>query len=97
MRNIDKIIKETGKNIHMARLRRNLTAEIVSRRAGISRSTLWMIEKGKASVSMGAYASVLFVLGLGNSLVSATRDDILGRKLQDAGLLTGRRARRSSL
>ena len=33
-------------------------------RAGISRATLSKIEKGEGGVSLGAYAKVLFILGL---------------------------------
>ncbi len=38
---LSKILEEAGENIKLARLRRNLTMEQVSERAGISRSTLW--------------------------------------------------------
>ncbi|NDV67364.1 helix-turn-helix domain-containing protein [Dysgonomonas sp. 25] len=81
-----------GENIKLARLRRKLTAEQVSERAGISRSTLWQVEKGESSVSMGIYAQVLFVLGLEKDLSQIASNDILGRKLQDAELLVGKRA-----
>ena len=39
-----------GDNIKLARLRRELTAEQVAERAGISRSTLWQIEKGNCRI-----------------------------------------------
>lgn len=81
-----------GENIKLARLRRRLSAAVVSERAGISRSTLWQIEKGNPSVAMGAYFLVLFVLGLEQDLVSVARDDVLGRKLQDASLRVRKRA-----
>ena len=85
-----KIMVETGENIKLARLRRNLTMEQVSERAGISRSTLWQIEKGTPSVSFGVYAQVLFVLGLEKDVLQLAGNDILGRKLQDAELLLSR-------
>jgi transcriptional regulator with XRE-family HTH domain len=81
-----KLMGELGENIHLARLRRKLTAEQISERAGISRTTLWQIEKGHPGVAMGAYAQVLFVLGLEKGLARLGEDDVLGRKLQDAGL-----------
>jgi len=40
------ILIELGENIKLARLRRKLSAEQVSERAGIGRTTLWAIEKG---------------------------------------------------
>jgi len=50
-----KIFEQTGENIKLARKRRNLTTIQVAERAGIDRSTLYHIEKGNPSVSMGAY------------------------------------------
>ena len=89
---LTKILAEMGENIKLARLRRKLTAEQVAGRAGIARSTLWQVEKGLSSVSLGTYAQVLFVLGLEKDLQLIAKDDILGRKLQDAELSIGRRA-----
>jgi len=89
---LTKILAEMGENIKLARLRRKLTAEQVAERAGIARSTLWQVEKGVASVSLGTYAQVLFVLGLEKDLQMIAKDDILGRKLQDAALSVGKRA-----
>ena len=83
---LTRLLEEMGENIKLARLRRKLTAEQVAARAGISRSTLWQVEKGLASVSMGTYAQVLFVLGLEKDLQHIAKDDILGRKLQDIAL-----------
>lgn len=87
-----KVLKELGENIKLARLRRKLSAQQVSERAGISRSTLWQIENGAPSVSMGIYCQVLFVLGLDKDLLKVAADDILGRKLQDAELTVKERA-----
>jgi transcriptional regulator with XRE-family HTH domain len=88
---LEKIMAEFGENIKLARLRRKLTGEQICERAGIGRNTLWMIEKGAPSVAMGAYAQVLFTLGLENDLLKLASDDALGRRLQDAGLETKKR------
>ena len=82
----DKVMKEFGNNIKLARLRRKLSVEQIAERAGISRTTLWLVEKGAPSVAMGTYAQVLFVLGLEKDLLKVASDDLLGRKLQDAQL-----------
>lgn len=66
--------------------------EQVAERAGISRSTLWQVENGSSSTSLGIYAQVLHVLGLEKDLLSVAKDDELGRKLQDIGLRIGQRA-----
>ena len=88
---LSRLLEEMGENIKLARLRRKLTTEQVSARAGISRSTLWQVEKGLASVSLGTYAQVLFVLGLEKDLQHIAKDDILGRKLQDIALYATKR------
>ena len=87
-----KILSQLGEDVKLARLRRKLSTEQVAERAGISRSTLWLIEKGTPSVTMGAYLQVLFVMGLEKNLLLMANDDILGRKLQDANLLVKKRA-----
>lgn len=87
-----KILAELGENIRLARLRRNLSMEQVAERANISRPTLWSIEKGNPGVNMGAYIQVLFILGLEQDLLEVAKDDALGRKLQDAKLMIGKRA-----
>ena len=82
----DGIMKEFGNNLKLARRRRKLSVEQIAERAGISRTTLWLVEKGAPSVAMGTYAQVLFVLGLEKDLLKVAGDDLLGRKLQDAQL-----------
>ncbi len=94
---LERILEEMGENIKLARLRRKLSAAQVAERAGISRSTLWQIEKGLSSVSMGAYLMVLFVLGLEKDLLKLAGDDQLGRKLQDAELIGKKRAPKRNL
>jgi len=89
-----KILKELGENLKLARKRRKLTLDQVSERAGIARSTLWLIEKGAPGVAMSAYLQVLFVLGLEKDLLKVAGDDPLGRKLQDAGLLSPRKEKK---
>jgi transcriptional regulator with XRE-family HTH domain len=87
-----KVLNDLGENIKLARLRRKLSTTQISERAGISRATLWQIEKGTSTVAMGAYFQVLFVMGLEKDFLKLGSDDELGRKLQDAGLLTKERA-----
>ena len=88
----ERMLRVMGENIHLARLRRDLSSEQVAERAGISRNTLIKIEKGDEGVAIGMYFRVLIVLGLQDDLLLIARDDVLGRKLQDIGLTTPRRS-----
>jgi len=82
-----RLLEQMGENIKLARKRRKLTTTQVAERADISRSTLYLIEKGEPSVAMGAYFNVLRVLGLQDDFLKLAADDELGRKLQDLDLL----------
>lgn len=76
-------LEQMGEQIKVARVRRKLSSELVAERAGISRATLWHIEKGSPSVSIGAYAAVLHALnGMDTDLLLIAKDDELGQKLQ---------------
>ncbi|MCD6543290.1 MAG: helix-turn-helix transcriptional regulator [Flavobacteriaceae bacterium] len=81
------ILKQMGENIKLARKRRKLTQIQVAERADIVRSTLYLIESGNPSVTMGAYFNVLRVLGLQDDFLKIASDDEFGRKLQDLELL----------
>lgn len=89
------ILKTMGEQIKMARLRRNLPVKIVSERAGISRNTLWQIEKGNPSVAIGYYAAVLHALNnLDGDLLLVAKDDEFGKKLQDLEISAKKRVSR---
>jgi transcriptional regulator with XRE-family HTH domain len=61
---VRRALHKLGEDIHNARRRRGLPAEIVAERAFTSRPTLRRIEKGDHGVSIGVYAAVLQALGL---------------------------------
>lgn len=91
-----RILSEVGENIKLARLRRKLSSEQVAERANIGRSTLVKIEQGHPGVGIGNYLNVLRVLGLEQDFLVLAKDDELGRKLQDAKLITKERAPKKS-
>ena len=91
-----RILEVVGENIKLARLRRRLTTEQVSKRANIARSTLWHVEKGSQHISIGTFLQVLSVLGLEKDLINIAEDDLLGRKLQDAKLITKKRGSKNN-
>lgn len=91
-----KILETMGEQIKMARLRRNLAIELVAERAGISRATLWAVEKGSPTVAIGTYAAVLHALGgMDKDFALVAKDDAFGRRLQDLNLTAPKRAKRS--
>lgn len=72
--NTEDKLKKMGQRIKKARLRRNISAEMISKQAGIGESTFYAIERGVSTVSLGAYAAVLFVLGLDSDLDGIATD-----------------------
>lgn len=53
-----------GEDIAIARKKRRISTVSMAERAFISRGTLYKVEKGDPSVSIGVYATVLAMLGL---------------------------------
>lgn len=91
----EQILTVMGEQIKLARLRRNISTELAAERAGISRSTLWNVEKGNPAVSIGTYAAVLHALnGMDKDLLLVAKDDELGRKLQDLNIISKKRINR---
>ncbi len=88
-----RMLKEMGLQIKLARLRRNYTSQEMADRTGLTRGTVSKIEAGEESVSFGNYFRVLIALGLDGDILSIAKDDILGRKLQDARLEIPKRAK----
>jgi transcriptional regulator with XRE-family HTH domain len=85
---ISRALRKLGQDIRDARLRRRIPVTIMAARAGLSRMTLSKIEKGEPSTSLGAYASVLFVLGLEGRIADLAdiKNDELGLRLEEERL-----------
>lgn len=81
-----RILNGLGENLRLARLRRRLSAAKVAERAGISRNTLHLLEKGGSNTSIAVLFQVLLVLGLESDFSQLAADDELGRRLVDAQL-----------
>jgi transcriptional regulator with XRE-family HTH domain len=89
---VSRLLDGLGAHLKLARLRRKFSAETVAQRAGITRRTLSKVEHGDPAVALGVYARVMQVLRLEDDLALLAKDDELGRKLQDAGILAKLRA-----
>jgi transcriptional regulator with XRE-family HTH domain len=75
---IRRSLTKFGGDLALARKKRNLTIRMMTERLGVAKSTYLRLEKGDPTVSMGAYAMALFVLGFGDALgelVDPRRDD----------------------
>lgn len=90
-------LRNLGEDIRNARRRRRIPTEIMAQRCGVSRTTLRNLERGHVGVSMGAYATALFVLGLLDSLagLADVRRDQVGLDLADEQLPQRIRTRRN--
>jgi transcriptional regulator with XRE-family HTH domain len=85
---VQRALRKLGQDISAARRRRRLSVALMAERAFISRNTLGRIEKGDAGVSMGIYASVLFVLGMADRLgdLADAASDQIGLSLEEERL-----------
>ena len=82
-RKLSQKLQIVGEQIRLARLRRNISLELIAERAQCSRMTASKVEKGDPTVSMGAYLRVLFALQLADDIELIAKNDPLGRDLQD--------------
>ena len=80
-----KALAKLGADITVTRKKRRISTVSMAERAFLSRSTLARIEKWDPTVSMGAYLSVLAILGLVTHLgqVADRTNDTLGLDLDE--------------
>jgi len=85
---VARALRKLGHDIRDARRRRRIPVAILAQRASISRTTLNKLERGHAGVSLGIYATVLFVLGMIDRLadVADPRHDAIGLDLEEQRL-----------
>ena len=81
-------LAKLGEDISVARKKRRISTVSMAERAFVSRSTYAKIEKGDPTVSMGAYATVLAILGLvdGVGELADRSSDSLGLDLDEERL-----------
>src|SRR5260370_35551476 len=85
---VQRALKKLGDDISDARRRRRIPTTLMAKRAMISRATLARVEKGAPQVSLGIYATVLFILGLEKHLadLAHVRADDIGLGLDEGRL-----------
>jgi len=92
---VQRALAKLGDDIRTARIRRRIPTALMAERAMITRTTLRKVEKGDAGVSLGIYATVLFLIGMTSRLADLVdiRNDHLGLQLDEERL--PKRIRRS--
>ncbi len=78
-------LAKLGEDIAVARKKRRISTVSMAERAFISRGTLYKVEKGDPSVSIGIYATVLAIMGLVDDLgdVADRTSDTLGLDIDE--------------
>ena len=81
-------LRKLGHDIKDARRRRRIPIVIAAQRASISKPTLIRIERGDPNVSMGSYATVLFVMGMAQRIAELAdpKNDPVGLQLEEENL-----------
>lgn len=93
-------LKEIGQAIRIARLRRRQSAADVAARVGVSLPTFRKLEHGDPTVSLGAFATAAWLLGLLPGVQDAVRpeSDVQAAAMEAARApRRGRRPREVSL
>lgn len=85
---VKRALAKLGRDIRTARVRRRIPTTTMAERAFITRPTLLKVERGDPGVSLGVYATILFVLGLSDRIgeLAAPGQDEVGFELEAQGL-----------
>lgn len=85
---VRRALRKLGSDIRDARRRRRIPTAVMAERVMISRPTLVKVERGDPSVSLGIYATALFVLGMIDRLANLAdaSKDVVGLELEDERL-----------
>lgn len=85
---VKRALQKLGRDVSSARRRRKISIKLMAERAFIGRNTVTRIEKGDPGVSIGIYATVLFVLGMADRLadLADAASDPVGQMLEEEQL-----------
>lgn len=83
---VAEVMKAIGNNIKIARTRRRMMQDELAFKCGITRKTLWRLERGEGGISFATVCTVLSTLGLLESVksVAAPDEDEHGKILEAA-------------
>jgi transcriptional regulator with XRE-family HTH domain len=81
-------LRKLGRDMAVARRKRGISTSDMAGRLFVSRDTLWRLERGDSTVSIGTLAKAAFVLQLHDRLASlaAPEKDTLGLALDEQRL-----------
>jgi len=81
-------LRKLGRDLAVARRKRGISTADMANRLFVSRDTLWRLERGDPTVSMGTLATAAFVLQLHERLagLAAPASDDLGLSLDERRL-----------
>ena len=81
---VEAALRQLGRNIRIARLRRKLRLEDLAQRVGLSRYVMSDIEHGKPTTAIAGYIGALWALGLSEGLnaVADPDQDAEGKALE---------------
>lgn len=81
-------LRKLGRDLALARRKRGISTVDMAERLFVSRDTLWRMERGDPSVSMGTFATTAFVLQLHDRLanLAAPATDALALSLDERRL-----------
>lgn len=85
---VSRALRKLGQDIRYARIRRRIPLRLMAERAFTTKATLLRVEKGTETVSIGIYATVLFILGMTERLADLAdyRYDSVGVMLEEKQL-----------
>lgn len=83
---VSEYLTQLGQRIRIARIRRDWSVAVLAEKAQINRNTVTAIEQGKPGVALGGVVTVLWALGLDQSLhtVADVDADLHGKALEAA-------------
>jgi transcriptional regulator with XRE-family HTH domain len=81
-------LRQMGRDLALARRKRGISTADMAARLFVSRDTLWRLERGDPSVSLGTFAAAAFVLQLHERVaaMAAPATDALALELDERRL-----------